>query len=134
MTSLDDTYWPSHLPHLTILVSYFAVALFYFIMPNNGIIDSLTFLDKSLNLRSRLITMSDNSCVWSYQRPHISCASSHTIVGKLSKHDCIVPLPSNRSYYYEKIGIQTPIRPQSSSLFHTHPASNGITLFSLNKI
>lgn len=58
MTSLDDTYWPSHpltSPHHAILVSYFAVGLFYFIMPNNGIIDSLPFLYKSLNLRSRLI-------------------------------------------------------------------------------
>jgi len=57
VTSLGDIYWPSHPPHphFAILVSYFAVALFHFIMPNNGLIDSLPFLYKSLNLRSRLI-------------------------------------------------------------------------------
>jgi len=55
VTSLDDTYWPSPPPHISILVSYFSVAVFYFIMPNNGIIDSLPFLYKSLNLHSRLI-------------------------------------------------------------------------------
>lgn len=77
--------------------------------------------------------LSDNSCVGPTRVHTIECVYFFTHV-----RDCvalqhkIIHLYSS-SYDYERIVIQKAICPRSSSLFHVHPASNGITLFSLTR-